>query len=101
MYINYSTSSGLKTESSLISPFPGSLMGIDVKAPSSGVNIITLYDSENPSVNGKLVLCEVEADAGMVSINHEFFVPVVVNRGIYALVSGTGEDCSYIVRFAL
>ena len=101
MYINYSTPSGLKTANAQVSSMGGSLMGIDVQCPSSGKNLVTVYDSENSSTSGKLIICIVEADAGMVSINHEFFAPVAVNRGIYVSVSGTGTDYSYIVRYAL
>lgn len=101
MYINYSTSSGLKTSSAQISSMSGSLMGVDVQSPTSGSNLLTIYDSENSSTSGKKVLVIIEADAGMVGINHEFFAPVAVNRGIYVAVSGTGTDYSYIVRYAL
>lgn len=101
MFINYSTSSGLKTTSTQISTQPGSLSGVDVRSPTSGVSYLTLYDSENSSTSGKLVLAVVEADAGMVSVNHEFFIPVAVNRGIYAELSGSGVDAQYIVRFSL
>lgn len=101
MYINYSSSSGLKTTSAQIVAIPGSLMGFDVMAASSGQNFFTIYDSEDSNVSGKTVLALIEADAGMVSINHEFFAPVGVNRGIYVAVSGTGTGYSYIVRFGV
>lgn len=76
-------------------------MGIDVQCPSTGYNILTVYDSADSNTSGKLVIAIIEADAGMVGINHEFFAPVAVNRGIYVAVSGTGTDYSYIVRYAL
>lgn len=76
-------------------------MGVDVRCPDTGRTFLTVYDSENSDISGKLVLAELEADAGMVSINHEFFAPVAVNRGIYVDVSGTGVNYAYIVRFAL
>lgn len=98
---NYSTSSGLKTDSAQISVLCGSLRGLDVKAASAGSNLFTVYDSFNSSVSGKLVLAIIEADAGMVSVNHEFFSPLAVNNGIYVVVSGDGSDYSYIVRYAL
>lgn len=80
---------------------PGSLMGVDVQCPTSGSNVLTIYDSASSNVAGKTVLCIVQADAGLVGINHEFFAPVGVNHGIYVAVSGIGTDYSYIVRFAL
>ncbi len=101
MYINYSTPSGLKTASAQISTMSGSLMGFDVQCPSSGYNIFTVYDSENSTTSGKTIIAVIEGDAGMVGINHEFFAPVAVNRGIYVSVSGTGTDYSYIVRYSL
>lgn len=100
MRINDSTSSGLKTGDQQVLPGPGSLHGIDVISAASGVNYITLYDSADSNTSGKLELAFVEADAGMVSINHEFFTPVVVNNGIYVKVTGSGSGAQYIVRFA-
>lgn len=101
MYINYSTPSGLKTTSAQISSRPGSLNGVDVQCPTTGYNIVTIYDSSTSDTSGKIVLAVVEADAGMVGINHEFFVPVAVNQGIYVSVTGTGTDYSYNVRYGL
>ena len=101
MYINYSTSSGLRSTSAQISSQPGSLMGIDAVSPSSGINYLTVYDSEDSNTTGKLVIAFVEVDAGMVSINHEFFAPVAVNRGIYIEMTGSGSGCSYIARYCL
>lgn len=100
MRLNDSTSSGLKSGNQQIIGMPGALHGIDVVAPSNGVNFITVYDSSDSNTTGKLEVAYVEADAGMVSINHEFFTPVVVNHGIYIKVTGSGVDCQYIVRFA-
>ncbi len=100
MRINDSTSSGLKSGDQLIFAGPGSLHGIDVIAPPSSINYITVYDSENSDVTGKLEVSFVEADAGMVSINHEYFTPVALNRGLYIKVTGGGVGAQYIVRFA-
>lgn len=101
MYINYSTPSGLKTASAQITTFPGSLSGIDVQCPDTGSVLLTAYDSADSNVSGKLVLAIVQADAGQIGINHEFFIPVVVNRGIYVAVSGSGTGYSYNVRYTL
>lgn len=75
MYINYSSSSGLKTTSAQITSYTGALMGFDVQCPSTGYNIFTIYDSFDSNTSGKRVLAVVEGDAGMVGINHEFFAP--------------------------
>lgn len=101
MRINDSTPSGLKSGNQAILVNPGSLHGIDVIAPTAGKNYLTFYDSADSNVSGKIELAFVEADAGMVSINHEFFTPVVVNKGIYVVVTGSGSDCQYIVRYAI
>lgn len=96
---NYSTPSGLKTASAQIIVGPGALSGLDGTAPTSSDVTVTLYDSEDSNVSGKLVLAIIELDAGMVSVNHEFFSPVAVNRGIYASVAGAGTGYSYNVRY--
>lgn len=101
MRINDSTPSGLKSGNQAILTNPGALHGIDVIAPTSGTNFLTFYDSADSNVAGKIELAVVEADAGMVSINHEYFSPVIVNRGIYVVVTGSGSDCQYIVRYAI
>lgn len=100
MRLNDSTPSGLKEGDQQILAMPGSLHGIDVVAPSNGVNFITVYDSADGTTAGKVEVAYIEADAGMVSINHEFFTPVVLNRGLYVKVTGSGTDCQYIVRYA-
>ncbi len=98
---SYSNPSGLKTSSSQIMVGPGALSGIDAVAPSSGVVVLTIYDSPDNNTSGRVVLAQVEVDAGMVSVNHEFTTPVGVNQGIYVEATGTGiaNNYSYIVRF--
>jgi len=100
MRFNDSTPSGLKTGDTLIFSGPGQVHGIDVVAPTSSVNYLTVYDSEDSSTSSKIEVAFVEADAGMVSINHEFFTPVTCNRGCYIKITGNGTDCRYIVRYA-
>lgn len=95
----YSVPSGKKLAPAQVMTGPGALSGIDGIAPTSGVVVITLYDSDTSDITNKLVLAEVEVDAGMVSVNHEFNSPVNVNRGIYAAVSGSGSGYAYIVRY--
>lgn len=100
--MNYSTSSGKKTLSSQISVLPGALVGIDLTPPTSGRATLTLWDSENTSTSGKLVLVEVILDAGLQSVNHEFSIPVLVNRGLYAeLTYSTGSGSTFIVRYTI
>lgn len=69
---------------------------MDLQPPASGQAILKIYDSENSTLTGKLVLAELYCDAGLSGLNHEFFAPVAVNRGIYAELTGTA---SYTVRY--
>jgi hypothetical protein len=95
---NYSTSSGVKTASSQILSARGGLCGVDTTAPSSGSSVLTIYDSENSTTSGKLVLAEMHLDAGLASLNHEYVVPVGANRGIYCVLTSTGAGTTYVVR---
>lgn len=101
MHINYSTSSGLKASSAVITAMTSTLMGVDVTPPTSGYTIFTIYDSNNSSTSGKNIIAQVYVDAGTTGVNHEFFAPVLLSQGIYAELAGTGTDSQYIVRFAL
>lgn len=100
-YRNYSTSSGVKTASSQISTNPGALIGIDATPPEDCNTVIKIWDSENSTTSGKTVLAEIHLDAGHLSINHEYFVPVAVNRGIYAELTTTasGDNGTFVVRY--
>lgn len=97
MRINYSTSSGVKIASSQILVGSGALHGVDLSPPTTGQSTLTVYDSENSTILGKLVLAEVYVDAGLATVNHEYFNPVCVNRGIYTVFSGNGNN--YIIRY--
>ncbi len=98
-----STSSGQKTASAQISSSRGTLAGVDLNGPTTGGAILTIYDSSNSTTAGKLILCEVYCDAGMMSVNHEFTRPVAVNSGIYAdlTYNGSGSGSNFIVRYSL
>jgi hypothetical protein len=76
-------------------------MGVDVTPPDSGVVILSIYDSNDSNISGKLILAIIHADAGMSGISHEFFAPVAVNRGIYVSVTGAGINYNYIIRYSL
>lgn len=93
------TSSGIKTTSSQISSGSGWLLGVDVKSPTTGTTIVTFYDSEDSDTTNKVVVAEIEVDAGLGSLNHDYPHPVYVNRGIYA--SFSGQTTNFIVRYAL
>lgn len=99
--MNYSTSSGLKTASAQITSGPGALIGIDATPPDTGMTTITIYDSENSTTSGKLVIAEIHLDAGHISVNHEYTIPIAVNRGIYCTYSSSGSNGTYICRYML
>lgn len=94
------TSSGKKTAAAQISTQPSYLIGIDCRSPSSGTTILTIYDSSDSNTTGKLILAEVEVDAGMPVLNHEFSTPVAANSGIYVDVTGAATG-SFIARYSL
>lgn len=101
--MNYATNSGQKTASAQISLYPGALMGVDLTPPTTGYAILTVYDSEDSNTAGKLIISELYVDAGYSGINHEYFSPVVVNKGIYCtLVSSDPSTGShYYIRYIL
>lgn len=101
MYINYSTSSGQQTVTAQVSTLPGSLAGVDLTPPTSGYSTLVIYDSENSSTSGKIILSEIFCDAGAVGVNHEYFAPVAVNRGLYCVLTSTGAGSHYYLRFAV
>lgn len=103
-HIYPTNSSGLKTSSAQIATRQSFLSGIDMISPSSGTATLTIYDSSNSSTSGKLILAEMEVDAGMPSCNHEYSSFINANQGIYATLSysaGATADASYIIRYAL
>jgi hypothetical protein len=100
--MNLASSSGQKTASGQISTFSGALMGVDLTPPTTGYSILVIYDSEDSNTSGKTILTEVLVDAGAVGVNHEYFIPVAVNRGLYCTLTSVGSaDSHYYVRFML
>lgn len=93
------TSSGVLTGNAQVSSLSGYLMGVDVQAPATGITTITIYDSNNSTTSGKLVLSEIVMDAGFMSLTHEYFAPVCSNNGLYVTLSG--PTLRYIVRYSL
>lgn len=91
MFINYSTSSGLKISTGQITFMPGAVLGIDLMPPGAGYSTLTVYDSNNANSSGNdLIVSQLVVDAGTVGLNHEYFVPVAINRGIYCTLVNTG-----------
>lgn len=96
-----SNSSGSKTADAAITTQPSILCGIDMITPTTGTATLVIYDSANSSVSGKLILAEMEVDAGMPSCNHEYMAAVVAQNGLYAVLTDASVSASYIIRFAL
>ena len=101
-YNTLSTSSGLKSASAQITTRCAGLAGIDANPPAAGYATITIYDSEDSNTSGKLVLAEIQLDAGYISVNHEYNSPVIANRGIYAVLTETGgTGTTFVARYFL
>lgn len=94
-------SSGSKTVSAQISVLRSLLSGIDMISPTTGTATLTIYDSNNSTTSGKLVLAEMEVDAGMPSCNHQYTNMVQANNGIYVELTDSSNSASYIIRYAL
>lgn len=91
MRMDPATSSGLQTSDGIISALPGRLMGCILNGDGTNSATIILYD--NASSAAGTVLAKIVLDAGLTS--QELVVGeagIVVNKGIYADVSGTGAE---------
>lgn len=99
--MNYASSSGQKTASAQISQLPGGLVGLDITPPTSGYVHLTVYDSEDSNTAGKIILTEAYVDAGATGLNHNFYMPLAVNRGLYCDLSGTGTGSAYYIHFVV
>lgn len=94
------TSSGLKVADAQITSMDSQLFNVQLLGDGTNAATLTIYDSENSSISGKLVLAKLSLDAGLVqaeTLNSEH--GIVANRGIYCDVSGTGAE--YIVHYCL
>jgi len=97
--IPYSTSSGLQTATAQLMSGPGSIAGIDLMPPNAGYAVLTVYDT-NVGDTGALIVTQLYVDAGTVGINHEYFAPVAINRGIYCTLTQTGgTGAQYFLRY--
>lgn len=99
LQIPYSTSSGQQTATAQLTTAPGSIAGIDLMPPNAGYAILTIYDS-NSSSTSALIVTQLYVDAGTVGINHEYFAPVAINKGIFCtLVQTGGTGAQYFLRY--
>lgn len=93
------TSSGLKIADAQISTLRSMLHTLIVNPTSAGVGTVTVYDSENSSVSGKLELMKIVINSTDQSNTAHLTEPVNANRGIYIVATGT--DISYIAHYTL
>lgn len=100
-FVYPTNSSGVKSASSQVSTRQSFMAGIDMISPETGTATLTVWDSENSTTAGKLVLAQMEVDAGMPSCNHEYGNPINANRGIYVTLTDVSGTASYIIRYAL
>lgn len=97
--IPYSTSTGQQTATAQLTTSPGSIAGIDLMPPNAGYSILTIYDT-NVGSTGALIVTQLYVDAGTVGVNHEYFAPVAINKGIYCtLVNTGGTGSQYFLRY--
>jgi len=94
------TSSGLKSADAQITSMDSQLFIVQLLGDGTNAATLTVYDSENSTTAGKVVLAKLSLDAGLVqaeslSSDHG----IVANRGIYCDISGTGAE--YIVHYCL
>ena len=92
------TSSGEKSADAQISTQPGRLQGIDINPPAANSSTLKIYDSNNSTLSGKLLLRTITIPAGVASINLSD-LDIVVNQGIYADLGG--DATTYIVHYSL
>lgn len=104
MINSYGTSSGQQVSTGQVSIMRGALLGIDLTPPSSGYATLLIYDSENSDLTTKKIISEIVVDAGYLGLNHEYMVPLGVDRGLYCVLSyssGSSADSHYYVRYLL
>lgn len=101
MYPYPVNSSGVKLVSSQITVLRSFVAGIDMISPSTGTATLTVYDSKDNSTSGKLILAEMEVDAGMPSCNHEYMNMINANQGIYAQLVDNSGTSQFIIRYVL
>lgn len=94
-----STSSGEKTASAQVTDQPAFFFSLELIPPTSGLATVKVYDSEDSSVSGKLVLLTAVCAAGQNTLYISRNTPMAVNRGIYVSYSGTNS--AYVVGYSL
>lgn len=94
------TTSDLQSADAQITVMPGLLHGVALLGDGTNACNVKVYDSENNTTSGKKLLATVSLPASSITDETLIFnFGVVVNRGIYCDVSGTGA--SYYVYYTL
>lgn len=101
--IGPSTSSGEKSADAQVTSRASFLHGFELNPPNAGFTTIKIYDSENSTLTGKLLIATATCSTGMNSIYLIFPSPKVANRGIYADITSTpgSSSTTYNVAFSL
>lgn len=94
------STSDVQTADAQITLMPGLLHGVALLGDGTNACNVKVYDSENNSLGGKKLLATLSLPAaGTTDISQIFNFAVVVNRGIYCDVTGTGA--SYFIYYTL
>lgn len=101
MMIQYSTPSGRLATTTQVTIAPGAIQGIDLMPPNAGYAVLTVYDTSVGDLSS-LIVTQLYVDAGTQGLNHEYFSPVAINRGIYCTLTMTPDNtgASFYVRYA-
>lgn len=94
------TSSGELSASAQIMVMGGYLHGFELNPPVSGISTLKVYDSDNSTTTGKLLLATATVASGMNSIYCEFPSLRTANRGIYCVLTSS-VGTTYSVGFSL
>ncbi len=95
MFRGASTSSGLQTANVLVTANPAKLTSV-VLNPAAAASTLIVYDNNTAAASGT-VLAKVVVPASAASVSVVFDSPVVANRGLYCVVTGTAAD--YVVTY--
>lgn len=100
MILSPSTSSGLLTATALITTIPGRLHAIDVVAGTAGTTLLKVYDNNTSSTSGATLLLECFLTASATqSLHINSTVGRAYQKGLYAVLSATTTDSSYVVGY--
>lgn len=71
--------------------------GAQLMPPSAGTATLKIYDSENSTTTGKVVLAEIACQTAGINGSYESG-PIIAQRGIYCVLTGTAS--TYTTQFS-